>query len=322
MELTNNKNKTQLEYFKRINKALKFIDDNIDQTIQLDDVATASHFSSYHFHRLFHSLVGETVNDYVLRKRMERAAKRLAYKPMLSITDVSVAGGFSSSANFSKAFKLYFGMSPSVLRKGNMKNDIDSKVGKLYRKYGKSFNPQDLYSQFVTQSEVFPSNKLEELFMKIKVEDHKEKSIAFLTSPKGYDLNSVHETWDKLVLWANNQGIDCNKQVRYGICYDNPIITPEDKCRYEAAIEINSDTDVVAPYEKSVIPAGQYAIAYYKDDAEKISNFMTELCSQWFPNSGYEPDDYPAIFNYLNDSKKEGYVEMNVYFKVKKLKIN
>jgi len=322
MELTNNKHKTQLEYFRRINKALKFIDENLDQAIQLDDVAVASHFSSYHFHRIFHALVGETVNEYVLRKRMERAANRLVYKPILSITEVSVAGGFSSSANFSKAFKLYFGVSPSVLRKRNVNNNIDSKAGKLYSKYGKSFNPEDLYSQFVTQSGVFPPNKLEKLFMKISVETYKEKPIAFLTSPKGYDLNSVYATWDKITQWASNIGIDSNHLVRYGLCYDNPVITPEDKCRYEAAIEVNSDTDVVAPYEKSVIPAGQYAVAYYKDDAEKISHFMTELCSQWFPDSGYEPDDYPPVFNYLNDSRKEGYVEMNIYFKVKKLKIN
>ena len=98
---------TSTEYIRRINKAFEFIHQNLDQTIRLDDVASASCFSSYHFHRIFHALVGETVNDYVSRKRMERAASRLVHKPELSVTDVAEAGGFSSSANFSKAFKLY-----------------------------------------------------------------------------------------------------------------------------------------------------------------------------------------------------------------------
>lgn len=184
--MNNTPNKTQAEYIRRINKALEFIEQHLDQTIRLDDVASASYFSSYHFHRIFHALVGETVNDYVSRKRMEKAAGRLVYKPELTVTDVAEAGGFSSSANFSKAFKLYFGVSPTELRNSQLQNsdkNKDSKIGKLYSKYGKAFNPQDLYSQFETQSGVFDPIKLEEMLMKVKVEEHQEKQIAFLTAP-------------------------------------------------------------------------------------------------------------------------------------------
>jgi len=82
---------------------------------------------------------------------------------------------------------------------------------------------------------------------------------------------------------------------------------------------VDPEIEIVQPYMRSVIPGGKYAIAYYKDDAEKINNFVTELCSQWFPDSGYEPDDYPIRFNYLNDSRQDGYVEMDVYIKLKEL---
>ena len=70
-------NKSHEEYLRRIHKALVFIQDHLDEAIQLKDVATASHFSPFHFHRLFHGIVGETVHDYLTRKRMERAALRL-----------------------------------------------------------------------------------------------------------------------------------------------------------------------------------------------------------------------------------------------------
>ncbi len=128
---------TSAEYPRRINRALEFIDSHLDQSLQLDDVARASHFSAYHFHRIFHALVGETVNEYVSRKRLEKAAKRLISRPELSITNVSEAGGYSSSANFSKAFKLYFGLSPSELRNcqsNEFNGNKVSKKGKLYRK--------------------------------------------------------------------------------------------------------------------------------------------------------------------------------------------
>ena len=62
------------EYTKRINKAMEYISMNFDKNIKLDEVAKASHFSPFHFHRIFHGIVGETVNDFINRKRMEAAA--------------------------------------------------------------------------------------------------------------------------------------------------------------------------------------------------------------------------------------------------------
>lgn len=311
---------TSLEYMRRIRLAQEYVAQHLDEPIRLDDVAKASHFSSYHFHRIFHALQGETINEYVSRKRMEKAAKRLAYKSDTSITEVAMMGGFSSSANFSKAFKQYFGISPSDLRKGYALDD-NSKIGKLYRKYGKEFNPQELYSQFVTDVVIFEPDELEEMLMNIKVETLQEKPIAYLSSPNGYELDSIFNTWDKLIHWANSRGITDEMQNRFAICHDNPLFTPEDKCRYDAAIVVEPSEEVSRPYTKSTIPAGKYAIAYYKDTAEKINSFMTELCSQWLCQSGYEPDDFPPLFNYLNDSRQDGFVEMNIYIKVKPLSV-
>ena len=315
-------NKTQSIYLRRIGLALTFIEQHIDQTIQLDDVARASHFSAYHFHRIFHAIVGETVNDYVSRKRMEKAVRRLMHTPELSITEVAEAGGFSSSANFAKSFKLYFGVSPSELRKYSPTKpgaeDI-SKIGKIYRKYGKAFKPEHLYSQFVTNSGVFDPDKLEDMLMQVKVEDVQEKALAYLSSPRGYELHSIYATWDKVNHWGEARGIKKTDQMKFGICHDNPVLTPEDKCHYDAAIVIDKDTEVKAPFIRGVFPLGKYAIAYYKDTAEKISPFMTEFCGQWMSTSGYEPDDYPSLFHYLNDSREEGVVEMNVYIKLKAL---
>lgn len=317
------KTNTSAEYIRRIEQALAFIQSNLDEAIQLEAVAAASCFSPYHFHRIFQAIVSETVNEYVSRKRMERAVGRLLCEQEMSITDVALAGGFSSSANFSKAFKLYFGISPSELRNAGSSLDFnDSKIGKIYRKYGKAFNPKNLYSQFVTNDFVFEPNELEEILMKVKVEDQQEKSIAYLSSAKGYEINSVYETWDKLLQWGNSLGLNAEEQTKLAICHDNPSITPEEKCRYDAAIVVEKDVTIPQPFTQSTIPGGKYAVAYYKDTAEKINNFMTELCAHWFPTSGFEPDNFPPIFNYLNDSRKEGFVEMNVYIKVKELGIS
>ena len=312
-----NKGKTKAEYIRRINKSLEFINENIDKKINLEKIAEASNFSPYHFHRIFHGIVGETVNDYVSRKKMEKAARTLICRPDLNITDVAEMGGFSSSANFSKSFKLYFGVNPSQLRDPH--DNKNSKIGKIYSKYGKAFNTKELYSQFVTDSVVFDPDKLEEMLMNVTVKELDEKVIAYLTAPNGYELNAIFETWDKIIHWAKGHGINDQENKRFAICHDNPMITPTDKCRYDASIEVGNKVNVAPPFSRSVIPAGKYAIAYYKGDGDKVSNFYMELYSAWLPNSGFEPDNFPPIAHYLNDSRKDGFVEMEVYIKLKEL---
>ncbi|MDQ7074346.1 MAG: GyrI-like domain-containing protein [Gammaproteobacteria bacterium] len=108
-----------------------------------------------------------------------------------------------------------------------------------------------------------------------------------------------------------------NKAIKYII--DNPMITPTAQCRYDASIEVEESTKILDPFLKQTIPAGTYAVAYYKGDGDKVSNFYMELYSNWLPSSGFEPDDYPPVAHYLNDSRKAGFVEMEVCIKLKEL---
>jgi len=95
------------------------------------------------------------------------------------------------------------------------------------------------------------------------------------------------------------------------------VITPIEKCRYEAAIVVRPDAVIVAPFFKTIIPAGRYAVAHYKGAPEETSGFHISLYSDWLPDSGFEPDDFPLMEHYLNDVREDGYVEMEVYIKLK-----
>ncbi|MGB1258403.1 MAG: helix-turn-helix transcriptional regulator, partial [Thiolinea sp.] len=87
---------------------LSYIEAYKHEKIRLSDVAKVSHFSEFHFHRIFSSVMGETLNDYIGRRRLECAVNMLVFDSGKSITEVALSNGFSSSANFSKAIKAYF----------------------------------------------------------------------------------------------------------------------------------------------------------------------------------------------------------------------
>ena len=104
------------EYSARMHRVLEFIDRHLDQELDLRTLASVAHFSSFHFHRVFFSWTGETVGDYLRRRRLEIAAARLAGQPKLSIFNVASSVGFGSIEAFARAFKVRFGCTASAWR--------------------------------------------------------------------------------------------------------------------------------------------------------------------------------------------------------------
>lgn len=303
-------------YKARIENVIRYIEANLDARLTLTDIAEISHFSPYHFHRIFSGIMGETLNDFMSRRRLERAVNQLIFKPDLPITQIALASGFSSSANFSKAVKLHFGYSPSELR--NPDKVQDSKIGKLFSKYGKEFQPSDLYPSRIT-TDVMNQTELKDTTMKIEVRDLERKSVCTLASPKGYEPDGIYAAWDKLITWADNHGIKPQDQQRFALAFDNPTVTPLDKCRYTASIVVDEGVTVNAPFELAEIPNGKYAVLYYKGPVEETINAQLSIYSDWLPDSGFEPDNYPLMERYLNDAREDGYVEMEIFVKLKEI---
>jgi len=143
-----------------------------------------------------------------------------------------------------------------------------------------------------------------------------------LASVGGYEESAIYQTWGQLIDFAQTRGVDEKAQQRFAFCYDNPVLTPLNKCRYEAAIimpEAAQNTTVSAPYFMASIPAGKYAVHYYKGSGADAVQAHLRFYSDWLPQSGYEPDHFPIMEHYLNDARVDGFVEMEIYIKLKAL---
>lgn len=302
------------EYKKRIDRVIQYIESNLDNKISLTEVANVSNFSIYHFHRIFTGIVGETINDYIVRRRLERAVNLLIFKTELSVTQVALDSGFSSSANFSKAIKLHFGFSPSEIR--NPEKVKDSKIGKISSKYGKDFHPSDLYPSRIT-NEVMNKSNVEDMNIEIKELD--SQRVCTLASQRGYEPEAIYEAWDKLIDWASNNGIKQDEQKRFAFGFDNPTVTPVDKCRYTASVVIGENIQVKPPFSLSEIPKGKYAVLYFKGSPEETIKAQLSIYSDWLPDSGFEPDNFSMLERYLNDARIDGYVEMEIHVKLKEM---
>ena len=99
------------EYTARINRVIDFIEDNISEELSLEVLSKVACFSPFHFHRIFRGMVGETINQFTQRIRLEKATAQLVGNPKKSITGIALELGFSGSAVFARAFKEAFKMS-------------------------------------------------------------------------------------------------------------------------------------------------------------------------------------------------------------------
>lgn len=99
-----------------VRKTLDYIENNLKNRIQLEDLSREAYLSKYHYHRLFHKFLGESVNKYISKRRMARAASELE-QTNTRIIDIAFKYQYSSQASFTRAFQSHYGLAPGEYRK-------------------------------------------------------------------------------------------------------------------------------------------------------------------------------------------------------------
>lgn len=100
-----------MNYRKDIEKCIKFIEDHIKENITIEEVASQSGYSLYHFCRVFSLCKGVSVMEYIRGRKLSLAATELFTGR--KIIDIALDYGFETPSGFSKAFRKAFGYSPT-----------------------------------------------------------------------------------------------------------------------------------------------------------------------------------------------------------------
>ena len=108
-----------MTHISEINKVLVYIDNHLDEPIDLKSVAGYFNFSAFYFHRLFSAIVGKTLAAHIRDRRLQSACVLLATGNK-SILEVGIDCGFDSAQSFSRTFKQAQGLTPSEYRKSGL----------------------------------------------------------------------------------------------------------------------------------------------------------------------------------------------------------
>lgn len=103
----------------QMNKAMKYIEENLMGEIDFDEMSRIACCSEYHFRRMFSFLAGMPLGEYIRRRKLSLAAVLLNNQDN-KIIDVALQLGYNSPDAFTKAFQAMHGIAPSNVKKGNI----------------------------------------------------------------------------------------------------------------------------------------------------------------------------------------------------------
>lgn len=279
------------EYIKSLNKAFYFIEDHLQESLSLEKVADIACYSPYHFHRIFKAITHETLNEYITRKRVEKAALLLQRNRSAVIAEIYHQCGFNSNSVFTRAFNRYYGISPTAFRKANP--SPYSKISQTDSKNGKNPPNFDSYLYNMENLMKWLASKAE-----IEIKTIEETPVAFLTQ---IGDEGMGDTFYQLMKWARPKGLLDKPDFKMGTIYhDSFKVTPAEKVRMSICLLLDEPVAVDGEVGLSKIEGGKYIVANSELSVEEISKAWTALFI-WMNENGYQKAGKTPFEIYHND---------------------
>lgn len=264
-------------YDKEIETAIAYIEQHLQKPLQADEVARLVNFSYYHFHRIFYECTGETIGDYIRKRRLTEAAICLLQTER-SMIEISLDYQFESQASFSRSFKKQFGVSPYFFRKQGLQPISLQKMPLIHKRLEHRL-------QQISLQPIFERVDKEKLVIGIKDNNNL------------YD-NQFMQIWQRYIQreWEiSHKQIICNPEVRYGICTAEVSLSLANLTEMTtfyglAAIEVKEIIEVPEGMDAHTIQPGEYAVFRHQGRGRELRSTYDYIWGTWFPNVEYELD--------------------------------
>ena len=99
-----------------ITKAIRYIQENPEENLSLQSIADSAGFSLAYFDTIFRRHTGYSAVEYARVYKLTRAAYALRRNPEVNVIDIALDYGYSSPETFARAFRSFYGMSPTEYR--------------------------------------------------------------------------------------------------------------------------------------------------------------------------------------------------------------
>lgn len=278
----------------RINQVLHYIDNNLDEDLSLDVVAGIGCYSAFHLHRLFKAATGETLNNYITRKRIEKIAFCLMFRKDLTVTELSTRYGFSSNSTLTRAFTKFYGVSPT-----NFRNLLPGEYSKIRKADSKIGQAPALFEQYICNI----NNCLNYVMMnaKIEIKELAAMDVAYTTC---IGVDGLDNAFEKMLQWARRAQLTALpgfKLIR--IYHDSFRITGPEKVRMSIGVPLPRAIEVSGEIGLTTVEKGKFIVASFVIAPTDFGKSW-ESIFVWMNENGYKKaarDPFEFLYNNYNE---------------------
>ncbi|MDR0230509.1 MAG: AraC family transcriptional regulator [Dysgonamonadaceae bacterium] len=275
---------TKEDYIQRINKVVEYINNHLNEEMDLRRLAEISNFSEFHFHRIFKAFRHETLSAYVIRTRIETAALLLSYSE-LPVETIACNVGYEIPSSFSKSFKQFYGISPTEYRNNkNKENYVAIK--------------QEVLNPEITSG-------ISQIKLKVpKLIELESKTVIYIHFTGAYKNLDFPETFAKLWNFVKEHKLFSAGIEHLGVYYDDPHVTESGKLRSDICLAIHKSAQSQGEIRVKEISGGKYAVFSYQGPYSNFGLVYDAIFAEWLPTSGYELRNLPIFEKYCNDPSR------------------
>ena len=269
-----------MEWIDSIEKTINYIEDNITNDINIEDVASNVNISVFYLQRSFQIVTGYSLGEYIRNRKLFLAAAELKNSDT-KVIDIAYKYGYETPEAFSRAFTRFHESTPSEVKKG----------GKIKPFYKLKFNIK------IEQGEEM-NFKITPMFP-IKLIGF-EKEFCFDNS-----YEEIPKFWDEI----------CEKHCKRIYAGEDPVTSEEkaivDNCIGEYALCMDEDSNsktfkymVAGRYTGGEVPKGMKLVELergewavfdcYGPNPKTLQETNTKIFNEWLPNNS----DYEIRNNY------------------------
>ena len=153
----------------------------------------------------------------------------------------------------------------------------------------------------------------------VEVTELPKMTVAYIRhiGPYQGDDKLFESIWNRLFSWAGPRGLIGGQDFKSLVIYhDDPNVTNDDKLRMSVCITVPPETKTDGEIGKMEIEAAKYVVARFELTAQDFQEAWEWVYGQWFPTSGYQPDDKPC-FEMYPEEPKDGKFTVDICVPVK-----
>ncbi len=262
-----------MDYRKSLEQAIIYIEAHLGDNLKVEDVAKAAGYSYYHLNRQFVAILGESVGNYIKKRRLADAAKKLIYTDR-KVIEIAMENGFESSEAFSRAFKLIYQVSPQSYRSNR-------------------------FDTFISAKERLDMGLLDHIARNVTVHPQIVEippvRVAGLRGETTLGDNVLPQLWGQFNAMVHLIPNKTEVLRGFGICEacsENTLYNMNDNVKFTEVVgaEVTSFENLPEQFVKKELLGGRYAVFTHKGSLRMLKSTFDYIWGTWFLSTKEELD--------------------------------